>query len=181
MENSDSRVRHECPGSLERLPRLLQCGASAGHVAVMDMMVGNRRGDNTWGRAQVHHWPTITFVSHRRVLYFVMGGPVDSVRDGVLPEGELLRQPLHFFNVVAATLLSLVSSLFSAYGIPLFGLRAPSHGPTLRVSSQHPGKYPERCLKQGQKLGGTVSLFSCVGCNHRMTREGIHRRRRLDS
>ena len=31
--------------------------------------------------------PTITFGSRRRVLYFVMGGPVDSARDGVLPEG----------------------------------------------------------------------------------------------
>ena len=46
----------------------------------------------------------------------------------------------------------------------MFGLRAPSYGPTLRVSSQHPGKYPERCFKQGQMLGETVSLFSCVGC-----------------
>ena len=61
--------------SVARL-RLLQCGASAGHVVeynVMVMMVGNRRGDNTGERARVPHLPTITFVSRRRVvLYFVM-------------------------------------------------------------------------------------------------------------
>ena len=78
-----------CASSL----RLLQCGASAGHVAVYNvvvMVVGNRRAPGATilgGRAQVHHLPTTTFVSHRRVVYFVMGGPVDSVRDGVLPEG----------------------------------------------------------------------------------------------
>ena len=44
------------------------------------------RGDNIGRRARVPHLPTITFVSRRRVLYFVMGGPVDSVRDGVLAE-----------------------------------------------------------------------------------------------
>ena len=73
-------------------PRLLQCGASAGHVVdynVMDMMVGIRRATGATilgGRARVPHLPTITFVSRRRVLYFVMGGPVGSVRDGVLPD-----------------------------------------------------------------------------------------------
>ena len=48
--------RREGPGSHERLPpRFFQCGASAGHVAVynvMVMMVGNRRaprGDNNGG------------------------------------------------------------------------------------------------------------------------------------
>ena len=49
---------------------------------MIDVMVGNRRaprGDNTGGRARVPHLPTITFVSRRRVLYFVMDNPVDSV------------------------------------------------------------------------------------------------------
>ena len=45
--NGDRLSEREGPGSHERLPpRLLQCGASAGHVAVynvMVMMVGNRR------------------------------------------------------------------------------------------------------------------------------------------
>ena len=43
--------RREGPGSLERHPpRLLQCGASAGHVVeynVMVLMVGNRRAPET--------------------------------------------------------------------------------------------------------------------------------------
>ena len=48
----------------------------------MDMMVGNRRAPEATilgGRARVPHLPTITFVSRRRVLYFVMDNPVDSV------------------------------------------------------------------------------------------------------
>ena len=56
----------------------------------MDMMVGNRRAPGATilgGVLEYLTLPTITFVSRRRVLYFVMGCPVDSVRDGVLPEG----------------------------------------------------------------------------------------------
>ena len=60
-----------------------QYGASVGHVVeydVMDMMVGNRRdpGRQYWGGV---------LESHRRVMYFVMGGPVRSVRDGVPSRG----------------------------------------------------------------------------------------------
>ena len=95
------------------------CGASAGHVVeynVMDLMVGNRRAPGA---------TILGFVSRRRVLYFVMSGPVDSVRDGVLPEECAVAAATTLFHVVAATLLSLVTSLLSAYGIPMFGLRAP--------------------------------------------------------
>ena len=58
---------------------------------VMGLMLGDRRfpGATILGRrcsstsSANHHYCQ----SRRRILYFVMGGPVDSVRDGVLPEG----------------------------------------------------------------------------------------------
>ena len=68
-----------------------QCGAPAGHVFeynVMDLMVGNRRAPGATTLGGVLEYLTCQpslFVSRRRVLYFVMGSPVDSVRDGVLP------------------------------------------------------------------------------------------------
>ena len=56
---------------------------------VMGLMVGDRRfpGATILGGGSLLLPPTIPCQSRRRVLYFVMGGPVDSVRDGVLPEG----------------------------------------------------------------------------------------------
>ena len=71
----------------------MQCGASAGHVVeynVMDLMVGNRRASGATIQGGVLEYLTCHpshLVSRRLVLYFVMDGPVDGVRDGVLPEG----------------------------------------------------------------------------------------------
>ena len=53
----------------------------------MGLMVGSPVGRQYWGGGSLLLPPTIPCQSRRRVLYFVMGGPVDSVRDGVLPEG----------------------------------------------------------------------------------------------
>ena len=56
----------------------------------MGLMVGDRRfpGATILGVEVLYFFRQPSRVSpRRRVLYFVMGGPVDSVRDGVLPEG----------------------------------------------------------------------------------------------
>ena len=56
----------------------------------MGLMVGDRRFPGATilgGGGSLLLPPTIPCQSRRRVLYFVMGCPVDCVPDGVLPEG----------------------------------------------------------------------------------------------
>ena len=140
-----------------------QCGASDGHSSlstiVTDMMVGNRRAPGATILGGVLKYLTCQpslLCPTDGVSYFVMGGSSGQcTRWRASRRSELLRQPLPFFHVVAATFS------FSRFVTPLcvrdsyvwFEGALPLTDAS-ESSSQHPGKCPERCLKQGQKLGG---------------------------